>query len=72
MTSTGTKLRVDYIDGEPRSVKCGVGYFGEAVSKAAVDSDGTAVVMFDNCGSTDFVRELKELPFIDEVIQNGD
>lgn len=61
-----TKLRVSYEGGEPQDVKFGRGLMGETVSLAHLD-DGTAIIAFDNAGSTDFETALLELPFVEEI-----
>lgn len=66
------ELRVKYVGGEPVEIRFGRGMMGETVSLASVkdDGEGVAVVVFDNAGSTDFVRAVKQLPFVDDVIES--
>lgn len=69
-----TELRVTYRNGDPIKIKFGSGYFGDPCSLAQMksDEDSTAIVMFDNAGSTDFVKELKRLPFVETVLEPND
>lgn len=67
---SNTELRVRYRDGEPVKVGFGCGYFGSPVSSASIDGD-KAIVIFDNAGSTDFVKELLRLPFVESVVTDG-
>ena len=60
------KLRVTYKGGEPQDVNFGRGPMGETVSLAHM-RDGTAIIAFDNAGSTDFEKALLELPFVEEI-----
>lgn len=68
---SGTKLRVTFEDGEPTQARYGRGYFGDPSSLAAIDGE-RAVVIFDNAGSVNFPRELRRLPFIEEVEHNAE
>lgn len=61
-----TDLHVTFRDGDPHQIRFGCGYFGEPISEAYMDGS-TAVVAYDNAGSTDFERELKRLPFVQAV-----
>jgi len=61
-----TKLEVTYYDGEPQKITFGPGLMGEHTSLAYMDGS-TAVVQFNNAGSTNFVKEVKKLPFVQAV-----
>jgi len=63
---TAVQLRVQYKGGEPQSVKFGRGLMGETVSLAHM-KERTAVIAFDNAGSTDFEKALLELPFVEDI-----
>ena len=64
------KLRVEYKNAEPQTIKYGRGLMGETTSLAHMRGS-TAVVAFDNAGSLDFEKELAKLPFV-QAVKMGD